>query len=225
VRRLSLLIAAALLGCSSGGAMKRDGGQDGGQKDGPLDTPPDGGIDTANDATSSDGGEPDTLTCDWLMGPSNCWTSTALMAMTCLPPATATGLLNANNSTCSYATSEVVTFTPPIALPPGTNMSWDFTINGANGRPCLHYQDTATGLTLVVGNQTVSETMYGTLGVRITCPDGTSVQTANATNLLGCPGGLVVLPGLQWSSSDTFVTTTLLGTGNTTLQLFDCRKN
>ena len=104
-------------------------------------------------------------------------------------------------------------------------MSWDFTINGANGRPCLHYQDTATGLTLVVGNQTVSETMYGTLGVRITCPDGTSVQTANATNLLGCPGGLVVLPGLQWSSSDTFVTTTLLGTGNTTLQLFDCRKN
>src|SRR6185436_8762229 len=130
-----------------------------------------------------------------------------------------------DNSICTYGTGQTVTFTPPIALPTVTNMSWDFTINGANGRACLHYQDTATGLTLVVGNQTVSESLYGSLGMRITCPDGTSVQTANATSLLSCPGGFFILPGLEWATSDTFVTTSLLGTGDSLLQLFDCRKN
>jgi hypothetical protein len=171
---------------------------------------------------SSSGGGPETLTCDWLAGPTNCWTNVALTATTCLPPDTDQGILNANNSTCTYATGEVVTFTPPLVLPASTDTAWNFTIADANGQSCLRYQDANTALTLVVSGQTVSETAYGSMGIRITCPNGTSVQTANALNLLSCPNAFDVLPGIGWSSTDTFVSTTLTGTGNTSLALFDC---
>jgi hypothetical protein len=181
-------------------------------------------IGAAGCGGSSSGGGPETLTCDWLAGPTNCWTSVALTATTCLPPDTDQGVLSSNNSTCTYATGEVVTFTPPIPLPTSTDMSWNFTINDANSQPCLHYGDANTGLTLTVSGQTVTESLYGSVGMRITCPDGTSVQTANALNLLSCPDALDVLPGLIWSSSDTFVTAQLTGTGTTSVGLFDCSK-
>ena len=104
-------------------------------------------------------------------------------------------------------------------------MSWNFSVAGTDGRPCLHYEDSGSDLTLVVGNQTVSETLYGNVGIRITCPDGTSVENANALDLLDCPDFIEVLPGLAWSSTDTFVSTTLTGTGSTSLVLFSCSKS
>lgn len=168
---------------------------------------------------------PETLTCAWLAGPDNCWANTALTATTCLPPDTDTGLISADNATCSYATGEVVTFTPPIVLPTSDNMTWNFSINDANGQLCFRYVDNGNSLVMSVGSQTVTEGSSGGLGIKITCPDGTSVQTKNALNLLSCPDtGFLGLPGLAWSSSDTFVSTTLTGTGSTTLSLFDCSK-
>jgi len=167
---------------------------------------------------------PETLTCDWLTGPNNCWTNLALTATTCLPPDTDQGVLSPINSTCTYATGEIVSFLPPLTLPTVQDMAWNFTIDDANAQPCLHYQDTSTGLTLSVGIETVTESLYGSVGMRITCQDGTSVQTANALALLNCPDPLGVLPGLIWSSSDTFVTAQLTGTGATSVGLFDCSK-
>jgi hypothetical protein len=43
-------------------------------------------------------------------------------------------------------------------------------------------------------------------------------------NLLSCPNAFDVLPGLAWSSSDTFVAAQLTGTGPTMVGLFDCSK-
>jgi len=146
------------------------------------------------------------------------------MATTCLPPDADTGTFNADNSTCSYATGEVVTFTPPIVLPTGTDLTWNFSIDDANGQLCLHYQDNGSTVGLTVVNQTVTESPTGGLGMKITCPDGTSVQTANALNLLSCPSGFTSLPGIGWSSSDTFISATITGTGDTGLPVFDCSK-
>jgi hypothetical protein len=167
---------------------------------------------------------PETLTCAWLEGPDNCWANTALTATTCLPPDADRGLLSADNSTCTYSTGEVVTFTPALVLPTVNDMTWNFGINDANSQPCLHYVDNGNGVSLTVGSQVVSEGLTGGFGMRITCPDGSSVQTANALNLLSCPGGLNDLPGLAWSSSSTAVSSTLIGTGTTSLPLFDCSK-
>jgi hypothetical protein len=175
--------------------------------------------------SSSSGAE--TLNCEWLAGPDNCWRSTAVSAISCLPPESESGTLSADNSTCTYPGGSAVTFTPPLVLPPpsGGDMSWDFIIIDANGQPCVHYQDSNSGLTLTVGgSQIVSERPAGGLGIAISCPDGKSVRTSNAFNLFNCPDpGLIDLPGLGWSGSSTAMSATLIGTGDTSVPLFDCR--
>jgi len=174
---------------------------------------------------------PDTLTCDWLQGPTNCWKATGVMATTCLPPDSERGTFNADGSTCSYANGTVVSFTPALALPLPTSadMKWNFTVsNPAGPQPCLHYVDAGSGVTLTVGSQTVTEGGGG-FGLSIACPDGTKVQTANALDLFNCPdGGLTDLPGLVWSSTPAssgppyFVSAGLIGTGDSSIPIFDC---
>jgi len=179
--------------------------------------------------------DPDTLTCDWLAKSDNCWKTTAMMATTCLPAQTEMGTFSADASTCTYASGTVVTFTPPLVLPlqfgSGNNMKWNFTVTGANGQPCLHYQDSGNGaLSLTVGSQKVAVGATGGLGESISCPDGTSVKTWNALNLLSCPdAGLFNpgLPGLTWSSSGTGsppynVSAGLFGVGDSSFPIFDC---
>ncbi len=56
---------------------------------------------------SSSKGSGGTLDCAWLAG-DNCWKTTASAALSCLPPADATGTLSADNATCTYATGQVV---------------------------------------------------------------------------------------------------------------------
>ena len=56
------------------------------------------------------------LTCQYLGG-DNCFKVTASAAASCLPASTETGTFSADHSTCTYATGDVVTFTPPLTLP------------------------------------------------------------------------------------------------------------
>ncbi|HMF44417.1 MAG TPA: hypothetical protein VKQ32_27275 [Polyangia bacterium] len=175
---------------------------------------------------------PDTLTCGWLASDANCWKSTALMATACLPPDTEMGTFSADASTCTYASGIVVTFAPPLVLPLPTtaNMNWNFTVTDANGQACLHYQDTGNGLTLTVNGQTtVKEGLSGNVGISISCPDGTHVQTSNALNLFNCPdGSFTDLPGLFWSSSPSgsappfYVSAGITGTGDSSVPAFNC---
>jgi hypothetical protein len=150
------------------------------------------------------------------------------MATSCLAPPSETGALSADNSTCTYPSGPIATFTPPLVLPPPTgsgDMSWDIRIAGANGQLCVRYQDSSGALTLTVGTQIVSEHATGGLGIAISCPDGKSVSTSNAFNLFDCPdGGLLDLPGLAWSGSSTFFSASLTGTGDTSVPLSDCEK-
>jgi|KBSMisStandDraft_5_1062788.scaffolds.fasta_scaffold527673_2 hypothetical protein len=179
--------------------------------------------------------DPDTLTCDWLAGPDNCYRNTAVMAASCVPandpnPDLQMGVLAADGSTCTYANGAMVTFTPPLVLPlqTGGDMNWDFTVTDASGQLCLHYKDSGSALTLTVKDQVVKEGSTGGLGISITCPDGKTVQNQNAFNLFSCPdGGLLDLPGLFWSSSGTapgpyYVSAGLTGVGEMSIQAFNC---
>jgi hypothetical protein len=179
---------------------------------------------------SSAGGGGAALDCAWLQG-ENCWKATATAAVSCLPPRGESGVLSADNSTCTYASGAVVAFTPPLVLPIPTGPIWNFTVS-MGGQPCLHYEDAqASGIKLTVAGQTVTEGVSGGVGLRVTCPDGTSYANANAFELLSCQGdgGATFggLPGDAYSSTSTSVSLSLLSTStmsSSALPVFDCAK-
>ncbi|HVR63657.1 MAG TPA: hypothetical protein VMU50_17270 [Polyangia bacterium] len=166
------------------------------------------------------------LDCAWLGG-DNCWKSTLDDAASCLPPATDHGTLSADNKTCTYASGVAVTFTPALVLPVPDQPSWNFTIaNG--GTTCLHFENAnAAGIKLVTKGNTVTERPSGALGIAITCPDGTTVATSNALNLLDCNAdagaSLGGLPGNAWSSTSTSVSVGLLGASQS-MPAFNCQR-
>jgi hypothetical protein len=170
------------------------------------------------------------LDCAYLASADNCWKTTASAATSCLPDPSETGTLSADGKTCTYASGEVVTFTPPLVLPLPTNGSanWNFTVTTASGATCLAFQDSSSGgLTLTVQGQTVKETNPGGLSVGLTCPDGTSHTNSNGLSLLNCgaDGGYISLPGDSLSSTDTAVFFSLLSTGSSSFgePVFNCQ--
>jgi len=209
-------LAAAAAGCSSD-STPRDAGS---------------GNDAATDVASNDGGNDGgndavgtaVIDCDWLTG-DNCWKTTGSQAIACLPPPAETGTLSADNTSCTYASGIRVTFAAPIVLPVPDGPTWNFTVTGANGEACLHFeQSTAQGMKLVVAGQTAQETIVGGVDLTVTCPDGVRYRAPNALDLVVCPTGLNGLPGLSWVSSDTSLSVALQGVSADSLQAFDCRK-
>jgi hypothetical protein len=168
------------------------------------------------------------LDCAYLAS-DNCWKTTAAAAASCLPPSSETGALSADGRTCTYASGDVVTFTSPLVLPLPSSPTWNFTVKTSSGVSCLAYQDDGNGaVTLTVGAQTVKETTPGGLAIALTCPDGKTYSNPNAFTILSCPdaGLLGGLPGVGWSSSDTSVSLSLIGTSTTSSEgeaVFDCR--
>jgi hypothetical protein len=160
-----------------------------------------GGCSSGNAAGGS-------LDCGWLMG-NNCWKSTASAAAACLPAASDTGTLSADGSTCTYASGQVVSFTPPVVLPLSDGNTWNFTVT-SGGQTCLQFESTqSTSLKLVVQGKTFTETANAATGsLTYSCPDGSSVSTTNLIALLMCgsnaDGGQSFggLPGYADSWSD-----------------------
>jgi hypothetical protein len=171
------------------------------------------------------GGGAATLDCAWLAG-DNCWKATVDDVVSCLPPGTESGVLSADNRTCTYPSGAVVTFAPPIVFPIPDNPTWNFTI-ATGGQDCLHFESTALTFKLVVAGQTVTETRQG-IGVSVTCPDGARFAAADSTPLFACDadGGANAgnLPGTGWGFSDTNVSFSLLGTATGDVLLFNCNK-
>lgn len=174
-------------------------------------------------SSGDSGGGSGSLDCKWLAG-DNCLKATGNAAQGCLPPSTATGTMSADGATCTYASGQVVTFTPALTFPIPDSPTWNVTVTSA-GQTCLHYQETAGGdFSLTVGGQTFTTAATGAIGIRFTCPDGTSYANSNALNLLSCPGGFTAMPGSAWSSSDSSVSLTLTGMSSSDLPVFDCSK-
>jgi hypothetical protein len=208
-------------GCSSSGGNGNPGAGGNGASGAGSST---GGSGAGgNGATSAD-----SLDCAWLAS-ENCWKTTATSASSCLPPATEHGVLNADNTSCTFASGAVVTFTQALVLPVPDSPTWNFTIAN-QGQTCLHYQETQTGFTLTVGSQTVKEASTGALGLQITCPGGASFSDSNAFDLLNCDSDAGLfggLPGNAYSETTTGLIFGLIGTSTTSsneLQLFNCSK-
>lgn len=176
------------------------------------------------------GGSSASLDCAYLASDNNCWKTTAAAASSCLPLEAEVGVLSADRSTCTYASGDVVTFTPPLVLPlPSTpTPTWNFTVKTGSGASCLAYQDDGNGaVTLTAEGQTVQETTPGGLSIALSCPDGKTYSNSNAFSLLSCPdaGLFGGLPGIGWSSSDTSVSVSLVGTSAAygSIPVFNCQ--
>jgi len=171
------------------------------------------------------GGSGGSLDCEYLASSDNCWKVTASAAVSCLPPEDAIGVLSADNTSCTYATGQVITFATALTLPLPNDHEWDFTMT-TNGEPCLAYSDDDNGFELTVGDEVVSEALFGSGGLELNCPDGTTFSNSNALELLSCPdSNFGNLPGNTSSSGIDSVQFGLLNTGVDTLAVFDCDRS
>jgi hypothetical protein len=175
---------------------------------------------------SSGGGVAD---CAWLAS-DNCWKTTIDSAAACLPPASASGTLDASGTTCTYSTGEVVTFASPLVFPVPPGRTWSFTIS-KNGHDCLQFarEGTSIMLTADLGTFSVSASAAGD-SFRFQCPNGTS-YSASQSDLSACGGdadmSTTTLPGLEYGASNQpgqRVALSLTGTSSAsgTTQVFDC---
>jgi hypothetical protein len=176
---------------------------------------------------SSSGGSGGSLDCGWLAS-DNCWKTTA--AVGCFDmKGDAPGTLSADNKTCTYANGKVVTFEQPLVLPIPTGATWSFTVT-ANGQQCLTFKKPNNDtMELTTSAGTVNET-NSSVGLTVTCPNGTSYNAPPATelSLFKCDGGLLSFPGSEWSSSSAGTSTTvdfsLVGTRGDTSLVFTCQR-
>jgi hypothetical protein len=154
------------------------------------------------------------LDCAYLEG-DNCWKTVASAAMSCLPGSSEIGTLSADAATCTYASGDVVTFTPPLVLPrPVASFASNFTVTTASGAACLSFREDTNGdrMTLTVQGQTVNVMALGGAGLALSCPDGASYS--NAAGLTSCPDASLfpLLPAATGSSSSSIVDFSLSGT-------------
>jgi hypothetical protein len=217
-------IVCAVLGCGGSGTPGSSGAA--GATGGAGHAGSQGGGGAGHAGSQGDGGA-DTLTCAWLAS-DDCWKATVDDAVDCLPPGSDMGTLSADNKTCTYASGVTVTFASPLVLPPPQGQDqtrFNFTVTNG-GADCLHYEDSATGFTLVVKGKTVQESSVGS-SLAISCPDGTSVSTANPLSLLSCAtdGGIFGgLPGDVWSAAGTDLSFGLIGTTGGSQPVFHCAR-
>jgi hypothetical protein len=176
--------------------------------------------------SSGGGSSSSTLDCAWFAS-DNCWKTTADEALACLPPTTETGVLSADNKTCTYASGAQVTFTPALVFPLPLSPAWNFTITNG-GADCLHFENPNDGFKLVVKGHTVTEMRSGPAGLSVSCPNGTTYVNTNALSLFNCDpdGGLSLagFPGEASFSTSTSVSVGLVGTTHDSLPLFDCQR-
>jgi hypothetical protein len=174
---------------------------------------------------SCGGGGSLALDCAWLAS-NNCYKTTVAAAATCLPNSTETGTLSADNKTCTYTSGKVVTFDAALALPlaNGTGDSIAFTVT-SGGSQCFRYQK----FSFTSSAGTFTESTSGGTTFSATCPDGKVYSNSNALTLLGCNADagatLGGLPGVAYSSTNTSISFTLIGTSGTgSLAVFSCQK-
>ncbi len=170
------------------------------------------------------------LDCAWIVG-NNCWKQAATEAMSCLSPASESGLFSSDLLTCSYASGVVVTFDPPLMTPLLPFDTGKFTV-ATSGQTCLQFEATQTEMMLTVAGQTVRSSRPGGMTLSVTCPDGITYTTDDEPALQSCIADPSVLFGGPPAYAVTYGTSRLAfgllnGSSTTwdTQSVFDCSVN
>jgi hypothetical protein len=178
-----------------------------------------------SDSGAGTDGTTGTLDCAWLAS-DNCLKANFVDGMACVAPTTETGVLSADNKTCTYPSGVTITFDSPLQLPLPTDAppAWHFAIS-EEGTECLRYDSADNdNFKLVVYGDAVTQTLPRPPGttLTITCPDGDAYSTSNALSLLSCdPSGLI---SEGWGGGDTGANLDLYlyGANLPPLTMFNC---
>ena len=158
------------------------------------------------------------LDCAWLAS-ENCWKTTAAAAASCLPAAAGSGVLSADDLTCTYADGHVVT-APMSLLSLGMP---SFTVT-TGGQACLAWQSGSGAISMTTAAGTVTLTNNGST-ITISCPDGSSVSSSDAVaELQTCEpdAGPGSLPGHRATSGSTAASFWISGTDGGELLAYTC---
>ena len=167
------------------------------------------------------------LDCAWLAS-DNCLKANLVAGMSCVASPAETGVLSADNASCSYASGVVVTFDSPLSLPIAANppAGWQFTVTRA-GAECLRFESTDNdNFKLVVNGAAVTQTLPrpASTNVTITCPDGTSYSNSNAISLLSCDPGGPLSEGYSSDATSVSLMLQLFRNNAPPLSMFDCAR-
>jgi hypothetical protein len=116
------------------------------------------------------------LTCELLADPANCWAQAASALAACLPDRALPGTLAADRTSCGFADGALVTF--DAALPSDTSglERLAFTI-GSGGTTCGRFVDTfANRMELTAGGKTVVSELLGGRQFHLRCDGGPDYQ-------------------------------------------------
>ncbi len=145
---------------------------------------------TSDGPGGSSGG---TLDCAFVNG-DNCWKTTEAAAAGCLPPASETGMLSADGTTCTYPSGAVVAFGSPLVIGPMASVN-SFTLTTGGGLLCLQYEASTTGSSVTTSAGTVAFAVSPDhQSVSLTCPDGAVYAGGTASTVTACESSF---PGLD----------------------------
>ncbi len=170
---------------------------------------------------NGDGNDAPEVGCEWFIG-DNCWKSSLKAAKECLPSSDSSGTLSADGSNCTYENGTEIIFHNPfdsVSLDNDT-YSWDFEVR-SDSDTCLSYKEVDGQIYLTTSEGTFQE--YNSALLAMTCPDG-SKYTANGFKILGCEDAMNNLPGTSYSWQPDFIYFALLGTGEDSIQVFQCSR-
>jgi hypothetical protein len=111
---------------------------------------------------------------------SACYDNLIASAQSCVPAATAIGVLNSAGTNCTYASGDQVTFAPPEA----EGIS-NFVLNDSAGKLCMSYESADGGFTLQTALGTAVKSSTG----RVTCPGGAEYSGATPAGSVSSYGG------------------------------------
>lgn len=124
----------------------------------------------------------------------NCWKQLVDEIALCAPDPELTGTFSADRSECVYDDGVRVEFDDPVPTSIPDSYSWQLTVIGADGVPCVRWDDappSATQVDLQVSSGDDTLSMEGsTAGLTLTCPDGSRFFTDDPLSIItGCSPG------------------------------------
>ena len=175
-------------------------------------------------AEDTDTGPPDDsleLSCEVIGDENFCWLTSVNEAYACVDTELE-GVFDEARSTCTYSDGVTITFDQalPDDIMDDDEYQFVFSILAADGSQCARFVESNAGLELTTSGGTFTETLQGFTGLAIECPTGESYATDDAFALFECESA--VFPGFAYSSSDTQLSWSLMGSPEGTFGLINC---
>ena len=162
----------------------------------------------------------ETLTCDLLAQPTNCWATAAAAAAACLPMRATPAMLAADRSSCTFSDGVRVVFDAPLPLQTTGLDHLTFTVQ-SGGATCAKFVDTFHNrMELTAGGKTVISELLPGSHFQLECDGGPTYETDFSVLFTCRPPSVAPTDGFDVTSTQFMFTITSVSTPGT---LFTCQ--